>query len=147
MDFNPSRLGYESGVTLWWNQYSFASVGVGVVQPAEGAEAVRTVVTREPTGKSGELKVSYPLLDKGLALGSDDVIQLSIEATPTEYKLALSAGEASTSCSFAAEILTVSPPVGGSFTGALFGIYSFGRGEPVLEPSDFWDIEIVERPE
>lgn len=147
MSFQPSTPGYESGVALWWNQYSFASVGVGVAGPGEGAEAVRTVVAREPTGKSGELKVSYPLFEKGATLGSDGVVELSVEATPTEYKLVLSAGEASVSVSFAAEMLTVSPPVGGSFTGALFGIYSFGRSEPVLEPSDFWDIEIVERPE
>ncbi|KAL2173892.1 concanavalin A-like lectin/glucanase domain-containing protein [Thermothelomyces heterothallicus CBS 202.75] len=40
MSFKPGRLGYESGVTLWWHQYSFASIGVGLVEPSEGAQAV-----------------------------------------------------------------------------------------------------------
>ncbi|KAL2126768.1 hypothetical protein VTI74DRAFT_278 [Chaetomium olivicolor] len=146
MSFKPSRLGYESGVTLWWNQYSFASIGVGIVEPSEGAEAVRTVIAREPTGKNGELKVSYPLLDSGVTFGADDAVQLTIDTTPTDYKLTLSVGEASASVSFAAETLTTNPPVGCAFAGAMFGIYAFGKGEPVLDPSDFWDIEIVERP-
>lgn len=147
MSFNPSQLGYESGVTMWWHQYSFASIGIGLVEPTEeGAEAVRTVIAREPTGKNGGgIKVSYPLLDSGVTLGADDVVQLTIDATATDYKLTLSVGEATASVAFAAEALTVSPPVGCAFSGALFGIYAFGRSEPALDPSDFSDIEIVER--
>ena len=146
MDFKPSRLGYESGVTLWWNQYSFASIGVGIVEPSEGAEAVRTVIARQPTGKNGELKVSYPLLDSGVTLGADDAVQLTIDTTSTDYKLTLSAGgEVSASVAFSAETLTINPPVGGAFTGTMYGIYAFGKSEPVLDPSDFWDIEIAER--
>ena len=145
MSFKPTRFGYESGVTLWWNQYSFASLGVGVVEPSEGAEAVTTVVAREPTGKNGEQKVSYPLLDSGVSFGADDAVQLSIDATATDYKLTLSVGEASASVSFATEALTIGPPVGGTFCGIMYGIYSSGKSEPVLDPSDFWDIEIVER--
>lgn len=140
MRFNPSRVGYESGVTLWWNQYSFASIGIEVAELDDGAGLVRRVIAREPTGKSDGPKVPSPLV-----LGSYDVVQLSIEATAMDYKLTLSAGEVSTSVSFAAEKLTASPPVGGSFTGAMFGIYSFGRSEPVLDPADFWNVEIVER--
>lgn len=145
MSFKPRRLGYESGVTLWWHQYSFASIGVGIVEPSEGAEAVRTVIAREPTGKNGELNVSYPLLDSGVTFGAEDAVQLTIDTTSTDYKLTLSAGAASASVSFAAETLTISPPVGCAFAGALFGIYAFGKSEPALDPSDFWDIEIVER--
>jgi beta-xylosidase len=145
MSFNPSRLGYESGVTLWWHQYSFASIGIGIVEPSAGAEPVQTVIAREPTGKNGELKVSYPLLDSGVSFGADDAVQLAVDTTPTDYKLTLSVGEASASVSFAAETLTISPPVGCAFAGAMFGIYAFGKSEPALDPSDFWDIEIVER--
>jgi hypothetical protein len=146
MHFKPSRLGYESGVTLWWNQYSFASIGVGMVEPSEGAEAVPTVIARQPTGKNGELKVSYPLLDSGVAFGADDgAVQLTIDTTPTDYKLTLSVGEVSASVSFVAEVLTINPPVGGAFTGTMFGIYACGKTEPVLDPSDFSDIMIVER--
>lgn len=145
MSFSPSRPGYESGVTLWWNQYSFASIGVGIVEPSEGADAVRTVIAREPTGKNGELNVSYPFLDSGVTLAANDSVEFTIDTTPTEYKLTLSSGEASASVAFTSETLTIYPPVGGAFTGAMFGVYAFGRSEPALDPSDFWDIEIVER--
>jgi beta-xylosidase len=145
MNFNPSRLGYESGVTLWWNQYSFASIGVGIVEPSEGVEAVRTVIARGPTGKNGEPNVSYPLLDSRITFGADDAVQLTIDTTSTDYKLTQSAGEASASMSFPTETLTINPPVGCAFAGTMFGIYAFGKSEPALDPSDFWDIEIVER--
>lgn len=145
MSFKPSRLGYESGVTLWWHQYSFASIGIGIVEPSEGGEPVQTVIAREPTGKNGELRVSYPLLDRGVTFGVDDAVQFTIDTTPTDYKLTLSVGGANASVSFAAETLTISPPVGCAFAGAMFGIYAFGRSEPALDPSDFWDIEIIER--
>ncbi|KAH6617415.1 glycosyl hydrolase [Chaetomium tenue] len=146
MQFNPSRLGYESGVVLWWNQYSFASIGIGMVEIPEGGEVVRTIVARQPTGKNGELKVSYPLLDHGVELGTqDDTVKLTIETTPTHYKLMLSVREVSESVSFAAEMLTINPPVGGAFTGTMFGIYACGKSEPVLDPSDFSEIAIVER--
>ena len=36
-----------------------------------------------------------------------------------------------------------SPPVGGAFTGAMFGIYSFGALEPCLDPADFSQITIT----
>lgn len=41
--------------------------------------------------------------------------------------------------------LTASPPIGGSFAGAMLGVYSFGKGEPVLDPADFTDISIEEK--
>ncbi|KAH6854049.1 glycosyl hydrolase [Chaetomium sp. MPI-CAGE-AT-0009] len=146
MRFNPSRLGYESGVTLWWNQYSFASIGIGMVVPSEGSEAVRTVVARQPTGKNGELKVSYPLLDSGVALEDHDgAVRLTIDTTPNDYNLTLAVGVVSARVSFAAEVLTINPPVGGTFTGTMFGIYACGKSEPVLDPSDFSQIAIIER--
>ena len=145
MSFKPSRTGYESGVTLWWNQYSFASIGLGVVEPSEGAEPVRTIITRSPTGKNGEFKVAYPLLESGKAIGADGDVHFTIEAGEAEYKLTLAAGEVNASFSFAAEDLTINPPVGCAFCGAMFGLYAFGKSEPALDPSDFWDVEIVER--
>jgi hypothetical protein len=39
--------------------------------------------------------------------------------------------------------LITSPPVGGAFTGMMFGLYAFGNGEPCLDPADFWDVEMV----
>lgn len=52
-------------------------------------------------------------------------------------------GETQVSCS--AEDLTTMPPVGGAFTGVMFGIYAFGRGEPLLDPADFTKIRVSTR--
>jgi hypothetical protein len=40
--------------------------------------------------------------------------------------------------------LTVVPPHGGCFAGTMFGIYSHGKNQPVLDPADFSDISIEE---
>lgn len=46
-----------------------------------------------------------------------------------------------------AEDLVVAPPVGGAFTGVMFGVYAFGKGEPVLDPADFTSIKVMSREE
>lgn len=40
------------------------------------------------------------------------------------------------------QLLTRSPPIGGAFTGVMFGVYSFGKMEPVLDPADFSKISL-----
>lgn len=85
MSSKPNRLGYESGVTMWWNQSSFASIGIGFVEPSDGGEAL-------PTGRNGEPTVTYLLLESGVAFSAGDAVQLAIDATPTDYTLTLSAG-------------------------------------------------------
>jgi hypothetical protein len=57
LDFRPSRLGYEAGIALWWHQYSFATIGLGVVKVPDTDETKTTIVIREPLGKNGEFKV------------------------------------------------------------------------------------------
>lgn len=49
-------------------------------------------------------------------------------------------GQTCVSCS--AEDMTILPPVGAVFSGVMFGVYSFGRGEPVLDPADFTNIRV-----
>lgn len=57
MEFNPSRAGYEAGLVLWWNQFSYATVGVTLVELPNG-EKVQTVVRRSPAGQAGVMNVS-----------------------------------------------------------------------------------------
>lgn len=57
MEFAPSRVGYEAGVVLWWNQFSYATVGVTLLELPDG-ERVLTVVRRSPTGQPGVVEVS-----------------------------------------------------------------------------------------
>ena len=73
-----------------------------------------------------------------------DAVLLHINGHPESYTLSLSGrGDTRARFSLPAEALTVSPPVGGAFAGAMFGIYAFGDGEPVLDPADFCDIRMT----
>lgn len=62
LDFTPSRPGYEAGLVLWWNVFSYATVGVTLVELPDG-EKVQTVVRRSRIGKEGSLNVSLILID------------------------------------------------------------------------------------
>lgn len=156
MDFRPSRPGYEAGVTLWWSQYAHATIGVACRPdlPPEygGVSTQRTLVVRTPTGRPGIMRLSAPLLrtgEEGQEKGSpaeigEGPVRLEIRARPTEYVLSFASGEVTRQVTVPASDLTVYPPVGGAFCGVMFGIYSFCKGEPVLDPADFSDISIQE---
>ena len=72
-------------------------------------------------------------------------MKLSAEANSTYYKLSVRFGEMVRDFTFEVDRLTVAPPVGGAFTGAMFGIYSCGQWEPVLDPADFTSIYIADQ--
>lgn len=148
LEFKPSRKGYEAGITVWWSMYSYASIGITAVT-SEGQVTPR-VVYRKPTGTVGELNTIYPALASPSGeqiFDASSSAQLSAEATPTTYTLRLSQGSCECRFSFDVEDLCIMPPVGGAFTGTMFGIYSFGAWEPVLDPADFRDIMITEQEE
>lgn len=61
LEFNPSRVGYEAGIVLWWTQHSYATVGITLVELPSG-EKVQTVVRRMPTtGSDGSALVCHPI--------------------------------------------------------------------------------------
>ncbi len=162
--FSPRKVGYEAGIALWGNQYSYATVGVTRVALKNATQGL-TIVFRAPTGQAGSitvqvqetvprivanaLKVAYPLLERGgtqvesLAEVSErGELELAVECRPTAYKLSISGGSFFEAFEVAAASLTVAPPVGASFAGVMYGIYSFAKGEPALDPADFSEIEV-----
>lgn len=70
--------------------------------------------------------------------------KLTLVCEGSTYTLSFDQGQGGnqTHVSCSAEDLTIMPPVGGAFTGVMFGVYAFGRGEPVLDPADFTDIRV-----
>lgn len=147
MEFRPSKKGYEAGVTVWWSMYSHASIGITAV--GISGKLVKTVVCRKPTGQSGKMETFFPLLtNSGQAIAPDvddnATVHISAKASPATYTLSLSQKNTLAEFSFSTEDLTVMPPVGGAFTGTMFGIYSCGDWEPVLDPADFRNIFIRE---
>ena len=57
MTFEPTKRGYEAGLVLWWNSYSYATVGLTAVE-GQGSRLAKAVVVRTPTGRPGVMKVS-----------------------------------------------------------------------------------------
>ncbi|KAF2625750.1 glycoside hydrolase family 43 protein [Macroventuria anomochaeta] len=146
LEFKPSHKEYEAGITVWWSMYSYASIGITAV--IHENQLVSTIVCRKPTGAVGKLETTYPAItfaSDQQTFDASTAAQLSAAATPTTYTLKLSQGSSEWNFSFNTEDLCIMPPVGGAFTGVMFGIYSFGAWEPVLDPADFNDIMIQEQ--
>lgn len=61
LEFNPTRVGYEAGLVLWYNQFSYATIGVTLFELPNG-EKVLTVVRRSPSGEAGVINVSLSSL-------------------------------------------------------------------------------------
>lgn len=76
-------------------------------------------------------------------LGAEQPVELVLRCLGAEYELVIRQGDLQHSLACRAEDLTVMPPVGGAFTGVMYGVYSFGKGEPVLDPADFNAISIT----
>ncbi|KAM5341825.1 hypothetical protein ACJ41O_014856 [Fusarium nematophilum] len=138
MEFKPSARGYEAGAVLWWSQYAYATVGVVATQDEDG-KIRPEIVFQEPLGKAGDFKTTTTDIEP-----ASENVEFVIRARPTGYDLSVEVDGKSASFSVLARDLTAMPPVGGCFTGVMFGVYSFGRGEPVLDPADFFDITTEE---
>ncbi|KAI1056506.1 hypothetical protein LB507_002278 [Fusarium sp. FIESC RH6] len=140
MEFKLTVRGYEAGVVLWWSQYSYASFGT-VATLGDNGKLVPKISYKGTTGKAGEFKTSTTDLVGSLG----GTVDLCIRAYPTRYELSLeSEGRQSEVFAVETSALTVMPLFGGCFAGVMFGIYSCGKNQPVLDPADFWDISTEE---
>lgn len=74
-------------------------------------------------------------------------VKFTLVCEGSTYTLGFDQGQGGrqTHVSCSAEDLTIMPPVGGAFTGVMFGVYVFGQGEPVLDPADFTGIRVSTR--
>ncbi|KFY92775.1 hypothetical protein V498_04745 [Pseudogymnoascus sp. VKM F-4517 (FW-2822)] len=138
LNFQPSKAGYEAGIVVWYSLFSYASIGVTIA--SEGPDAgKRVLLLRSPTDKFGVLTEStYPLSPEGQ-------VTMAIQGDGLQYTLSYSEEGKDDSKSLApvqSKLLTRSPPIGGAFTGVMFGVYSFGKMEPVLDPADFSKISL-----
>ncbi|EMT66530.1 Putative beta-xylosidase [Fusarium odoratissimum] len=139
MEFKPTVRGYEAGAVLWWSQHSYASLGVKASQHDDGK--IKTKISYKGAAeKTNEFKTLET--DFGDSLQN---VKFSIRAYPTKYELSLKAGgKESEVYTVDASALTVMPPHGGCFAGTMFGIYSYGKNQPVLDPADFSEISTEE---
>lgn len=98
-------------------------------------------------------KVVYPFLspqqdapEEVSCLVAQAAFELELHCRGKEYTLGVKQGseQKSYATCAAADLTTVPPAHGAAFAGVLFGVYSFGRGEPVLDAADFGDIRVHE---
>lgn len=166
MEFNPQQVGAEAGLVLWWSQFSYATIGIRLGGAPDDSKRSH-IACRRPKGQPGEFHVSFPWTrswttcsDANISLAQTTSSEISDSGATTRsmagpfklnlicegstYTLTFDQGQGGSHAqfSFSAEDLTVMPPVGGAFTGVMFGVYAFGRGEPVLDPADFTDIRV-----
>jgi beta-xylosidase len=149
LNFEPSKVGYEAGIIVYWNSFSYATIGIRAIE-IDG-HTCATIVCRQPQGGASTFKDSAPLLEYSKQVNLEKVsMRLCAEACNGAYRLfakhpkhSLEVGDAE-SFTFTSEELAVTPPVGMSFTGAMFGVYAFGNWEPVLDPADFSEIHVRE---
>lgn len=93
MSFAPTKVGYEAGIVLWWNQFSHATVGVTRTKVA-GGPAATTVVRRSPTGRAGAINVC-DMLSKAYKPTTDSMVDL---ISPLEQRGASGKGSGGPRC-------------------------------------------------
>ncbi|KAF3079638.1 hypothetical protein TWF102_002789 [Orbilia oligospora] len=147
LEFYPDRKTYEAGTVVWWNSYTFSSVGIRVTESGQRYIAVKQAFD----GKGGFEESQHELPEGKFP------VQLHIKALPLEYHLGFSfptGGEpdhhlkrTKTDITWLSSVstrtMTLLPPIGNAFAGMMFGVYSFGELERCLVPADFsyvrWD--------
>lgn len=138
LSFEPTSPHTEAGTVLWWNYFTYSSIGIRLssskhdtrvirFRPAEG----RVVEKELSTQRSGVLLVIECGEQYRFGFGEDD--------SPTFPCQITWVGEVSNNT------MTRAPPVGASFTGMMLGLYAFGERQPCLTPADFEFAEFSDR--
>ena len=144
LEFKPRKVGYEAGITIYWSPFSYATIGIAAVE--HNGSTLHTIAIRKPMGTAGAFNTQYPLLERDapVILKEGEMVALCANACYGAYRLSLKHTGGAESFMLTSKELAVSPPVGGAFTGTMFGLYAFGNWEPVLDPADFSNILITE---
>ncbi|KAF3925888.1 Beta-xylosidase [Dactylellina cionopaga] len=149
LEFYPDRKTYEAGAVVWWNSYTFASIGIRF----KSTTGRRFIAVKQALDGKGDFEEREHELPE-----TNSPVLLHIKALPLEYHLGFSfpsASEASDPSakriktditwvsSISTKVMTLLPPIGNAFAGMMFGVYSFAELERCLVPADFkyvrWD--------
>ncbi|KAJ6265043.1 Beta-xylosidase [Drechslerella dactyloides] len=143
LDFYPNSRNYEAGTVVWWNSYTFASIGVRF----DPLTRRRYLVTKQAVDGQGAFEDQKHALPENKSL-----VLLHIKALPLEYQLGFSfpskTNESDRSpkriktditwlSSVSTRIMTLLPPIGNAYAGMMFGVYCFAELERCLVPADF----------
>ncbi|KAI5296073.1 hypothetical protein KEM52_005808 [Ascosphaera acerosa] len=124
LDFKPESAFVEAGTALYWNYYTFSSIGVRLANDGSGVRLVRFT----PAADSLDSETQPPVVEQVLEDTCAEV-QLAVECSETHYRFGFR--------SITTAVMTRAPPVGAPFTGMMLGLYAIGENEPVRTPADF----------
>lgn len=130
LEFDPTEERSEAGVVLWSNMYSHVSVGL---QVRENTRALVMSKRLHPAQSSETV----------LEPNASRTVTLRIICSPKSYTISILSenGESAEVAQVEAEDLLQGPPLGGMFTGVMFGLYCTGDQEPCLTPAHFSKIK------
>ncbi|KAL5363734.1 glycosyl hydrolase [Aspergillus floccosus] len=128
LSFCPSSPHTEAGTVVWWNYFTYSSIGISL--SARGGP--RVVRWRSVDGHYTDLHFSSPTSEVIFVIECGDRYRFGYrevdEATDTVQWIT----EAKNT-----DLTNASLPVGAPFTGMMLGLYSFGERQRCLTPADF----------
>lgn len=134
LNFQPSSTRAEAGTVLWWNYFTYSSIGLRMDSSGD-----RFVYFRPAEGPTQSWCLRTPDADVLLLIkceelqyifGFREVVE-GHETLPINDGCIMWVGSVST------DVMTRDPEVGAAFTGMMMGLYAFGDMERCLEPAKF----------
>lgn len=132
MNFMPSSPRSEAGIVLWHHEFCHSTLGLRRSIAGHRELLIRTLLDGHGAFETKRLR---------LRAEAGDII-LRIHCNAQGYELGFQDttdedGEVESVARISMETMTQVPPIGLAFCGIMFGIYSYGDMEPVLEPAVF----------
>jgi beta-xylosidase len=133
LDYQPDSLRTEAGTVLWWNYFTYSSIGI-----RRSSSRSRFIRYRPASGEVVDIQLRTMEAEVLLLIDCHDLeyrlgfVELHDETSEVSSKeIATWVGSVST------DIMTRDPEVGAAFTGMMLGLYAFGELEPCLTPAVF----------
>ncbi|TIA51451.1 glycosyl hydrolase [Aureobasidium pullulans] len=128
LDFLPHQPHCEAGTVVYWNPYTFSSIGIRKGPNGES----RVIRLTRPTAPGefthvtrllrymGSVRLAVRCSEMGFTLGYAELDEDYTWLEPVSM-----------------DLMTANPPRGMAFTGMMLGLYAFGELQKCLTPADF----------
>ncbi|KAF7596056.1 hypothetical protein BBP40_003837 [Aspergillus hancockii] len=128
LSFHPQSPHTEAGTVLWWNYFTYSSIGIRLSSTKEGARIVRLQLAE---GEIIARELNSARSDVVFVIECGDRYRFGFKEVDNNAAEIQWIGEVDNST------MTRSPPVGAPFTGMMLGLYAFGERQRCLIPADF----------
>ncbi|KAI5290071.1 hypothetical protein KEM54_002510 [Ascosphaera aggregata] len=137
LSFKPSSPYVEAGTVVYWNYYTFSSIGLRLANDNTGDLQVRltkadgVTVERKLQNRQAEVQFVISCSNDGYQFGFREIAGEAEEEADSSSLPWQWLGTVANS------IMTRDPPIGAPFTGMMVGLYAIGENEPCIAPADF----------